>query len=408
VTAPPDYDVVIAGGGLAGASLACALADKDCRIGVVETLPLQAEYQPSYDDRGLALALSSQRILEGLGLWAKLARSASPIRHVHISDRSRFGFVRLDAGLLNVPALGYVVIARAIGKVLLNHLQTSAAVDLHCPAEVISVRIEPDDVKTGINMNGTEKTLTSRLFVAADGTNSKARQLLGITAREKDYGQRAIVSNISPARPHKDTAYERFTASGPIALLPLTEQRCAVVFTVHTGEADRYLTLDDDAFIACLQARFGCRLGRFLRVGTRRSYDLKLVSVTDQVRDRVVLLGNSAHTLHPNAAQGFNLGLRDVAGLAEHLVPALREGRDVGSRQLLENYLASRRKDQQRVLCFTDSIAATFYNDLPYKVLLRDALMLATDLVPFLKRSFLREAMALSGHQPALVRGLPL
>ena len=408
MTAAPEYEVVIAGGGLAGASLACALAGTGRRIAVVEATPLQAEHQPSYDDRGLALALSSQRILEGLGLWADLAGNASPIRRVHVSDRGHFGFVHLDAAELDLPALGFVVIARAIGKVLIDRLQAAPAIDLHCPAEVTGIRVGSDSVETVISTGGEAKTLSSRLLVGADGANSSVRRLLGITAKEKDYGQTAIVSNVTPARPHNDTAYERFTATGPVALLPLTLQRCALVYTVPSAEAEQTLALNEEAFLACLQDRFGYRLGRFLRVGMRRAYELRMIAARTQVGGRVVLLGNAAHTLHPNAAQGFNLGLRDVAGLAECLVPALREGVDPGECQRLDNYLASRRADQHRVLRFTDSLATLFYSDLPHKVLLRDALMLATDLTPWFKRSFLRRATGLSGRQPALVRGVPL
>jgi len=191
-------------------------------------------------------------------------------------------------------------------------------------------------------------------------------------------------------------------------LLPLPEQRCAVVFTVNTQDAGHYSEMDDDGFMICLQSRFGRRLGKFQRIGARKSYPVKLVSVREQVRERLVILGNSSHTLHPNGAQGFNLALRDVAGLAEVLIPALRANKDLGERQLLNTYAAARQNDQQCVMQFSDGLATLFYNELPHKVFIRNAGMLFMDMSPPLKRSFLRRAMGIYGRQPSLVRGLAL
>ena len=402
----PDYDVVIVGGGMVGASLASALSAEQIRVAVIEAVPARAGDQPSYDDRGLALSLSSQRILAGLGLWDTLC--CSPIRHVHVSDRKHFGVVRLHADMLRIPVLGYVVIARELGRVLLDRLHEADNVDFFCPATVEGLSIEPASATATVSVNGKSKTLTSRLIVAADGTHSRVRELLGIDARIKDYGQTAIVTNVTPERPHDDTAYERFTESGPLALLPLPEQRCAVVFTVNTQDAEHYSQMDDDRFMTCLQSRFGRRLGKFQRIGARKSYPVKLVSVREQVRERLVILGNSSHTLHPNGAQGFNLALRDVAGLAEVLIPALRANKDPGERQLLNTYVAARQNDQQCVMQFSDGLATLFYNELPHKVFIRNAGMLFMDMSPPLKRSFLRRAMGIYGRQPSLVRGLAL
>ncbi len=400
----PEYDVIIVGGGMVGASLASALCANKIRIAVVEAVPSRSENQPSYDDRGLALSLSSQRILAGLGLWDKLC--STPVQHVHVSDRYHFGFVRLHAEMLHVPALGYVVTARELGRVLKNRLDTADNIEFLCPATVDAVRIGPDCTKVTVNIDGGTKTLTSKLVVAADGTHSRVRDLLGITVQIKDYDQTAIVTNVTPEKPHCDTAYERFTESGPLALLPLPDQHCAVVFTVNTQDAGHYLQMDDYTFTNCIQTRFGRRLGRFQRIGARKSYPIKMISSHEQVRERVVVLGNSAHTLHPNGAQGFNLCLRDVAGLAEILIPALSENKDVGERELLNTYLAARKIDQRHVMRFSNGLATLFYNELPHKVLVRNAGMLLTDMVPIIKRSFLRQAMGLHGRQPSLVRGL--
>jgi len=403
-----DYDIIIAGGGMVGASLACALHEENSRIAVIEPVSPRTLDQPSYDDRGLALSLASQRILAGLGLWRSVSGSANPIRHIHVSDRHHFGFVRLDAEMMQLQALGYVVIARELGRVLLDHLAKAKTIDVFCPATVNGVNLESDHTKVDIDVGGDKKTLTSRLMIVADGTHSEVREMIGIHSQIKDYQQTAIVTNVTPGNEHHDTAYERFTDSGPLALLPLTGKRCVVVFTVNTQDAEHYISMNDDAFISALQVRFGRRLGKFQRIGSRKSYPIIRLEADGHVAERAVLLGNSAHTIHPNGAQGFNLGLRDVAGLAEVLVPALREGVDVGRQHLLQRYMNLRRHDQHCVMQFSDGLASLFYNDLPHKVIGRNLGMLLTDMMPTLKRSFLHRMTGLHGKQPALVRGLPL
>ncbi len=408
MTVPPEYDIVIVGGGMVGASLACALSTQAVRIAVVETVPPKAGDQPSYDDRSLALSLASIRILDGLELWEKLADSANPIRRVHVSDQHHFGFVRLYAEMMNVPALGHVVIARELGRVLLERLNEAKNIDFLCPSTVENTSVNATGVDISIKAGKEIKTISCRLAIAADGTNSKIRELLGIKTRFKDYKQTAIVTNVTTEKPHLDTAYERFTKSGPLALLPLAEQRCGVVFTVNAQDADHYMQMDNDLFTECLQSRFGRRLGKFLRIGERKSYPIKYLETSEQVSERVVVLGNATHTIHPNGAQGFNLGLRDVAGLAEVLLPSLREGKDPGKRQLLDQYVELRQGDQKKIMRFSDGLASMFYNDLPHKVMVRNAGLLLTDMIPPLKRSFLRMTMGTCGRQPSLVRGLSI
>lgn len=405
---PRDYDVLIIGGGMVGASLACALASQPLRIGVVEAVPFQDEGQPSYDDRGLALALSSQRVLAALGLWDRISEEANPIRRVHVSDRGHFGFVRMDAGMVGVDALGYVVLARLLGKVLSENLISFANVDLFCPARLHAIHLGEERVELSVQLNGDCVSLKTRLVVGADGTNSKVRQALGTETRERDYGQTAIVANVTLERPHRDTAYERFTETGPLALLPLSDGCSALVWTVASAEADRILAMDEQSCLSNLEKCFGGRLGRFLRIGQRKSYPLCMIEAEQQAGPRIVVLGNAAHTVHPNAAQGFNLGLRDVAALAEVISDAIRAGEDPGSEQCLKQYVASRRSDQRRVIAFTNGLASLFYNDYLSRIMVRDIGMLAVDLIPPLKRQFMRQAMGLFGRQPRLVRGLAL
>lgn len=407
MTSLPDYDVVITGGGMTGASLAVALSQENIRIAIIEAVSPRAGNQPSYDDRSLALSLSSQRILQGLGLWDAVSTTANPVQHIHVSDRHHFGFVRLHAETMHIPALGYVVIARELGRVLLEKISKTKNIDLICPAKVNDIVIQSDRVI--VNLQGTDqKSISGRLIVAADGSHSRVVELLGIETMVKDYGQTAIVTNVTPGRQHQNTAYERFTSHGPLALLPLNDNRCAVVFTVYHDEAEAFMNLDENVFLNQLQSRFSRRLGEFKRLGNRKSYPMQLIHTKEQVRERIVVLGNSAHTIHPNGAQGFNLCLRDVAGLAETLIYAFRSGIDPGQRQVLNQYRDLREHDQIAVIRFTDSLAGLFYNDLPHKVLLRNTGMLLMDSFPLLKKAFMQRAMGIYGHQPALVRGVPL
>ena len=398
-----DYDVAIVGGGMVGASLACALAGSPLRVALLEAVPPQSDQQPSYDDRGLSLSLASQRILAGLSLWPSLAPAANPIEHIHVSDRGRFGFVRLHAADLGLPALGHVVLARELGRALLQCVNEAPNVDFLCPARVAAAQPGAEDVRLQLHDDHSNAGLNCRLLVVADGTRSPLRESLGIAVTSKDYHQVAIVATVTPQRPHGNWAFERFTDTGPLALLPLQDDHCVLVHAVPAGEARACMELNDTEFLRHTEERFGRRLGRLLKVGTRKSYPLLKTEARTQVQGRTLLLGNAAHTLHPNGAQGFNLGLRDVAGLAEHLTATGMT--DPGALHLLQDYVASRRADQRRTGRFTDGLAQLFYNNHPAKVLLRDAGMLLTDLLPGLKKEIMHLGLGISGHQPGLVLG---
>ena len=401
-----QYDIIIAGGGLVGASLAAALRGQPLRVAVVEPVPIKSGNQPSYDSKGLALSLSSVQILEHLGVWQELAGEACPIRKIHVSDRGHFGFVRLSSQDLQIDALGQVVTAHSLGQVLTGLLEKAENIDYLCPAGISDVRITYEQAHVTITTAGNEQTLSAALLVAADGSNSGLRRQLGIPATVKDYQQTAIVSSVTTQRPHMHTAYERFTEHGPIALLPLSNGRFSLVYTVPAADAGAVMKLGKDRFQELLWDRFGRRLGRFTDIGNINQYPLKLIESEQQVMNRVVLLGNAAHTIHPNGAQGLNLCLRDTASLAEHLVAAISNGEDIGKLALLETYAAVRQLDQKRVTQFSDRLAGWFYNSNPFKVVVRNSGMLITDLVPSIKRNFMRQAMGVSGRQPSMVRGI--
>lgn len=403
-----EYDLVIVGGGMVGASLAISLAGRGLRLALIEAYPPGAETQPSYDDRAIALAYGSRRIFEAIGVWRDLAELAEPITDIHVSDRGHLGVTRLHAADESVPALGYVVTARELGGVLVRKLQADPTLDIYAPARVVGFTDQGDGVRVEVDRDGVVQTLGARLLVAADGGDSAIRGQLQLPVVRREYGQTAIVTNVSPNRPHHGIAYERFTDTGPVALLPMTEQRCAVVWTVRDDQVDATLALDDDAFLAELQRRFGQRVGRFVRVGRRAAYPLTLLRVRESVRGRVAVIGNAAHTLHPIAGQGFNLGIRDVAALAEVVDDAHKTGNDVGAHAALQRYAQWRAGEQRNVAWATDGLARLFSNPLAPLRIGRSLGLLAMELMPVAKHPLARAAMGLLGRQPRLARGVPL
>ena len=402
------YDLVIVGGGMVGASLAIALGGSSLRIALLEAVPFRAAGQPSYDDRAIALAYGTHRIFAAMDLWEVLRGETTPIRSIHISDRGHFGFTRLDCREEGVEALGYVAVSRAMGAVLADRLQQLSNVEVICPATVTQVVIGGRQAEVVIEAGAASRRLTAKLVVAADGANSQVREWLGIETVHWDYGQTAVITNITPQRTHNNRAFERFTDSGPLALLPMSDNRCSVVWTVRSERAEEVTAMDEAVFLDVLQRRFGWRLGTFQRVGARRAYPLMLVRAKEHVRPRLALIGNAAHTLHPVAGQGFNLGLRDVAVLAEVLSDAVAAGRDIGDLQVLQSYASWRRRDHFKMIAFTDGLARVFANPLTPLRMLRNAGLLAVDVLPPLKHVLTRHTMGLAGKLPRLARGLPL
>lgn len=405
----PDYDILIVGGGMVGASLALALRDSGLRMGVIEAVPFGATAQPSYDDRSVALAYGSRRIYSGMGLWQRIEQGgATPIRRIHVSDRGHFGSARLDSESMGVEAMGYVVENRVLGTALMQVLGTSQNIHLISPAQVNDVEFSAHAARVSLLQSGASRTLSACLLVAADGGRSVVRTRLNIATTQEEYAQRAVITNISLERPHGGIAYERFTRHGPLALLPMSDQRCSVVWSLPPAQAQQALALSDGQFLRHLQDSFGDRLGAFVKTGARHSYPLTRTRVAEHVRERLVLVGNAAHTLHPVAGQGFNLGLRDVAALAQVLVDAQGEGRDIGDLVILRRYADWRRRDNAAVSAFTDGLVRIFSNALPPLVLARNLGLLLLDLMPPVRRGLMRRTMGLAGRLPRLARGLPL
>jgi 2-octaprenyl-6-methoxyphenol hydroxylase len=403
-----EYDLVIVGGGLVGGSLACALSGCGLRIAVVEAVPAAAEHQPSYDERVIALSWGSRRILDAIGVWPDIAPEAEPILQVHVSDRGHCGFTRLGPEDAGVEALGYVVPARAMGVAIRAALALSTDVELLCPARLLDHRLVADGIELEVQCGGERLRLRAALLVAADGGDSAVRGRLDLETREERYDQDAVITTVSPDRPRVGVAFERFTDTGPLALLPMTGGRYSVVWTCHRDETSALLGLSDDAFLARLQTRFGYRLGRFMQIAPRRAYPLKLVLTRNPVQPRVVLIGNAAHTLHPVAGQGFNLGLRDVAALAEVVAQSARAGADLGGPATLSDYRGWRGSDQPSTARLTDLLARVFVNPWAPLRFARNAAMLGLDLIPPARHRVAQRFMGVGGRLPRLACGVPL
>jgi len=406
-----DYDIIIAGGGMIGTSLGLALAPLKLRVAIIEAVARSAEQQPSFDDRSTALSRSSQRTFEAMGLWPEIVAASTPIKNIHVSDKGRFGFAHIDAGEQEVEALGYVVINRVLGQVLQSSLSGVAGLDLMCPAKICAVATADDDVTATIEEPGGQRTLTCKLLVAADGASSGVRDMIGISASRVDYDQWAVIGNVLPEKAPGNCAYERFTDTGPIAMLPIADERAAFVWMLPPASARELLTLSDEEFTDRLQDTFGYRLGRFSKVGKRAAYPLALTKANGLIAKRSVVVGNAAHGLHPVAAQGFNLGMRDVAALCDCIADARddqAESLDCGSAAILENYAEWRRSDQKKLVRFTDGIVRLFGDQRPPVPALRDLGMLAFDMIPGVRKIFAKHTMGLAGRLPRLSRGVPL
>jgi 2-octaprenyl-6-methoxyphenol hydroxylase len=406
----PSHDVAIIGGGLVGASLACALAPLGLRVALLEAVALRAASQPSYDDRTLALSASSCRILESLGIWRDMAANATPLREIHVRELGRPGRVVLDPGELGLDRFGHVVEARAFGAAIIAALPRLENLDFRCPAVVTGLHVEQGAVVVEHEEGSSADVLRARLVVGADGAKSFVREALGIAADTHDYGQTAVICNVTPEEPHRGRAFECFTPSGPFAVLPHVDGRCGLVWCVATGEAEALLALEDDSFLAQANESFGGHLGRFLRVGRRSSYPLRLVRAVEDIRPRAVILGNAAHAIHPIGAQGFNLGLRDAAVLAEVLADVVRNegGADIGSLPTLRRYSEWRAPDQQGTVAYSDGLARLFANRTDMAAAARTVGMLAHAFIPPLRRQLAVRAMGYRGRTPRLALGEPL
>ncbi|SHI22866.1 2-octaprenyl-6-methoxyphenyl hydroxylase [Ferrimonas marina] len=391
------YDIAIVGGAMAGATLALALSargdreGRPWRIAVIEAHTPESQRHPGYDTRAIALAEGSVRRLKTLGCWPAIQAHAAPIERIEVSDQGHFGGLAMASQEYGVEALGQVVELERVGPALWQQLAKSG-VDCFSPDQLAELTQQNDQVALTLTSG---QQLTARLVVGADGTHSKVREKLGLGLRRTPYPQTALIANLS-ARDHGATAYERFTAEGPLALLPMCDDRYSLVWVQSPEQAQRRLQLSEAQFLAELQQAFGYRLGRFTQVGQRASYPLALCKAERVIHHRCVLVGNAAQTVHPIAGQGFNLGLRDVEVLA-HL---LSQADDPGAFSLLAQYEQQRRNDRGRTTGWTDLLVRLFSNSSRVMALGRNSGLLAMSLLPGLKRQLAGQAMGWRGGAP--------
>lgn len=392
--------ISIVGGGMVGASLALALQShaqkRGWQLQLIEAQPPgSADAQPSYDARSTALSHGSRLLLERLGVWSALAQRVEPIEHIHVSDRGHPGVTRLSAQREGVPALGYVVENAALGEVLLGALDRSV-VSWQAPARVTRIAAAEQGQVLTVQTAQGESRQQADLVVIADGGRSGLLEQLGIHRQSRSYEQTAIIANITSAMGHGGVAYERFTRSGPLALLPMSHKRSALVWTLPEDEAAAVAALPDTAFLARLQEAFGFRMGALKKVGVRHCYPLSLIESEEQVRSGLVVLGNAAHSLHPIAGQGFNLSLRDAMALADCLLEAAPE-QAPGELALLRRYLQAQQADQRQTIAASDWLTRLFSNQRPVLAAGRNLGLLGMDIVAPLKSVFARQAMGLKG-----------
>ncbi|MEC4750235.1 2-octaprenyl-6-methoxyphenyl hydroxylase [Methylomicrobium sp. Wu6] len=396
-----EYDLLIAGGGLAGNCLALALQGSGLRLAIIEANTRTQQQASAAGDRALALAAGTVTMLDALGAWQGIKQAATPIKTIHVSDRGHFGKARLSAEQENVKALGYVITARDLEGHVAERVE-ALNIERFCPARVAGLHSGTQEIGVSLKLGDAPATVSARLLVGADGGLSSVRKLLDIEQRVSDYGQTALVTTVQSSLPNHLTAYERFTASGPLALLPIGERHSAVVWTRCKEDAESLLSANEADFIAELQNCFGYRLGELALSAPRRAFPLTLIRAERMTEGRAVIIGNAAHQLHPVAGQGFNLGLRDVTALAETLIGQHAQGGDIGDAALLNAYAESRRQDHDRTIRFTDQLIHIFSNEWLPLAAARNAGLCLLDQIPAAKSLLSRHAMGLSTRLPRL------
>jgi 2-octaprenyl-6-methoxyphenol hydroxylase len=396
-----DYDLAIAGGGIVGATLACALKNSGLRIVLIETQPqsVAVERRQAY-----ALSLLSGRIFQGIGVWDKILPEISTYQQIRLSDADHPSIVQFHPTDLGTEDLGYVGEHRPLLTSLYEFLAQCPNVSWLCPAEVVNVEYQPSGVEINVKVDGTQHQIKTRLLVAADGSRSRIRSAAGIGTKGWKYWQSCVTVRIKTEKPHNNTAFERFWPSGPMGVLPLPGNRCQVVWTAPHAEAQTLKELDEKEFLALLEHRTGGLLGRLELDSDRLIFPVQLMQSDRYTQSRLALIGDAAHCCHPVGGQGLNLGIRDAAALAQVLQEAARQGEDIGNLQVLRRYERWRRLENWTILGFTDFLDRMFSNHwLPAVVVRRLGLWMLRTVVP-LKLLALRLMTGLLGRPPQLAQ----
>lgn len=401
-----DCDVLIAGGGPVGLSLALGLSQLGAKVELVEAIEPKPGAKNSFDGRVLALSDGSKQIFQRLNLWQKLENLVTEIHHVHVSQQGFLGLTLMHAEEMGVQALGYSIRASDLGEVLWQAVQADENIKIHCPAKVktfeqIKVTTQPDlvvdQVKVELEVAGETLVRTAQLIVGADGTNSQVRKTLGLPLIENSYDAWAILAQVETEKPHENWAFERFTTEGPVALLPLKTHSHKLVYVAPSSQYQALLALDDDAFKAAFTKKMGERFGRYQEISKREAYPLKETYVEQVVVKNAILMGNASHTQHPVAAQGLNLGLRDVdefiQGLQQLNSNCAQPGLVMVDPNFLASYEKSRQQDHKKVMGLTDGLIKVFEHSSPLVGHARGLGLMALQLLPGLKKRLAKFSM---------------
>lgn len=400
------FDLAIVGGGMVGAALGCACAERGLSLALIDGQPPQRTWPPGQVDlRVSALSRASQRILERVGAWPRMRElGVSPYREMQVWDAVGGAEIHFDSADLGEPDLGHIVENRVTRLALWERLEAlghAARVELLSPAALSALEI--DDQQARLRL-ADQRRLSADLVVGADGRGSFVRETLGIGVDAADYAQRAIVANVEVAHWHRETAWQRFLPSGPLAFLPLADGRCSIVWSADEGRAEQLLALDDAGFIAELEVAFDKRLGPILRAGPRAAFPLNRQHAREYVRPRVALVGDAAHGIHPLAGQGVNLGFLDVAALIDAIDHARAKDRSLGSLHILRRYERARRGDNAVMVAAMDLFKRAFGNRNPALVGARNLGLAAAEHLPGIKPLFIRQALGLGQDLPRLAR----
>ncbi|WP_246201073.1 2-octaprenyl-6-methoxyphenyl hydroxylase [Vibrio ziniensis] len=374
---------------MAGATLALALHQlSEGRVSVAVVEPFQVDHQqhPGFDARSIALSYGTIQILKRFGLWRALQSVATPINHIHVSDRYHAGMTDITKQEVGVDALGYVVELADVGRIFSEKMANTASITLFCPQSIQHVARDINKV-TAVLSSGEQ--IEAKLLVAADGAVSTCCEQVGLSLQEHDFEQVAIIANVVAVEDHQGRAFERFTSHGPIALLPMSDNRMSLVWCLPPDKAEIVMAYDDNAFLNQLQSEFGWRLGKLVKTGARSAYPLVLRYRKQNISHRFAIVGNAAQSLHPIAGQGFNLGIRDVASLAEEIV----HSEDVGSYRLLTKFSHRRDDDRAATITLTSSLVHLFSNDWLALRIGRNLGLAAMDNIPMLKTPLLRRTL---------------
>ena len=393
---------MITGGGMVGSLLGCALGDSGLKVAVLEHRPPEPPPAQGYDLRVSAITLASVAIFKAIGAWGAMKHRVAPVREMKVWDATGNGSIHFDAAEIGEPCLAYIIENSVMQSVLIERLHHFTNVHYLCPVEIETLELNPE---TALLTLKDGRRLNARLLVGADGAQSRIRELAGIAMRRLPLDQKSIVANVAVEKPHQETARQRFLPTGPLAFLPLPEPHlCSIVWSAETKRADELMALDDAAFLGQLQQAFGDTLGQIQSIGPRAVFPLALSHAKTYIAERLALIGDAAHTVHPLAGQGVNLGYLDAATLAEVLLGAATEKKDIGTTRVLRRFERWRKGENMAMLAVIGGFKQLFSNDLPGVRELRNLGLSLTDAATPIKNLIMRRASGLEGDLPRLAR----